>query len=191
MSSKSKKLTSKDVLLLLLYSSGMTDEINEYIKGRTRIVKMIFIFQKEIYKKFKFDMEEIKFKAWDFGPWSGKIYEDIEFFKNIGFIKSEIETTENDLTIEEANEYEKWKEDSSLTREDASEYQQEIFKLGKLGVDYIKDRKLYEELSENQKKILKEFKKKFVQVSLFTILQYVYRNYPDMAKKSKIKNDLL
>ena len=36
----------KDILLLLLYSPGVTEKYNEPIKGRTRILKMLFIFFK-------------------------------------------------------------------------------------------------------------------------------------------------
>jgi hypothetical protein len=37
----------RDVLLLLLYSPGKRGAINEPIVGRTRLVKMLFLFSKE------------------------------------------------------------------------------------------------------------------------------------------------
>ena len=46
MSNKNIINNRKDILLLLLYSPGVTEQINEPIKGRTRILKILFIFKK-------------------------------------------------------------------------------------------------------------------------------------------------
>lgn len=187
------KLTGKDTLLLLLYSPGIGNDPNEKVQGRTRLVKMIFLFEKEVYPKFKFDVENLaKFVEWKFGPWSEEVFSDIEFFKSIGFIETETEKDNvNDLTSEEAEEFEKWEENISLTDYATDEYQQEIFILTSLGKKYIEDNKLFNSLSENQKAGLKEFKKKFNGVSLFSILRYVYEKYPEYTLKSEIKNQVL
>lgn len=187
------RLTAKDFLLLLLYSSSVGESFNEPISGKTRIMKMVFLFQKEIYQKFKFDIENLaEFEAWKFGPWSEEVYSDLEFFKSIGFIESETEkNSANDLTSEEVEEFEKWEENISLVDYAAEEYQQEVFKLTSLGKKYIEDNGLYASLSENQKAGLKEFKKKFNGVSLFSILRYVYEKYPQYTNKSEIKNQIV
>ena len=187
------KLTGKDTLLLLLYSPGVLDDPNEKIRGRTRLVKMAFLFKEEVDPKFKFDIENLaEFVAWKFGPWSEEVYSDIEFFRSIGFVATETEENNaNDLTPEEAEEFEKWEENVSLTDYATDEYQQEIFTLTSLGRKYIEDNKIFESLSENQKAGLKEFKKKFNGVSLFSILRYVYEKYPQYTLKSEIKNQIL
>lgn len=189
----SLKLTGKDFLLLLLYSPGVGEVVNEPISGRTRIVKMVFLFQKEIYPKFKFDIDAlIDFKPWNFGPWSEEIYENIEFFKSIGFIMTRTENINtSDLSSEEAEEFEKWEENFSLTDYLTEEYQLEVFVLSPLGEQYIKDEGLFGSLSENQKLGLREFKKKFNGISLFSLLRYVYKKYPEMIKHSDIKGKIL
>jgi hypothetical protein len=40
------KLSGKHILLLLLYSPGNSDHPNEPLVGRTRIIKMLFLFDK-------------------------------------------------------------------------------------------------------------------------------------------------
>ena len=47
-----KDMNSKDLLLSFLYSPGQTDEYNEPIVGRTKLTKMMYLFEKQIYNKF-------------------------------------------------------------------------------------------------------------------------------------------
>ena len=42
----------KDILLLLLYSPGKTGKFNEPIVGKTRLIKMLFLFKKEALSHF-------------------------------------------------------------------------------------------------------------------------------------------
>ena len=43
-----KDITSKDLLLCFLYSPGMDIITNEPIIGRTKLTKMMYLFEKEI-----------------------------------------------------------------------------------------------------------------------------------------------
>ncbi len=182
--SKSHKLNSKDILLLMLYSPGKTGKENEEIRGRTRIVKMLFIFQKEYMKSFKAD--KIDFKPWNYGPWSEDIYTDIEFLKNLNFIEvGSSSSTDADVVAEEAEEFEKWEGALDMDASATEEYNQEVFALSDLGKGYVSER-LYSDLSADQKKLLLKFKEKYNSLSLYAILQYVYKKYPDMTERSKI-----
>lgn len=189
-------LTGKDLLLMLLYSPGTESQVNEPIKGRTRITKMIFIFQKEVYKDFRLDISQVDFKDWNFGPWSEELFQDLDFFKNIGFLSSVVELiAENkessvDISSEEADEFEMWQKNFVMNDNAVETYSQEVFSLLDLGVEYT-EKNLYKGLTDNQKKILQEFKKKFNSISLFTILRYVYSKYPETIKNSKIKDKIL
>ena len=84
---KKKELNGKDLLLTLLYLPGKTNQINEKIIGRTRITKMIFLFEKELYKNFDNIKEDNlpDFFAYDYGPFSKELLDDIRFFKMIGY----------------------------------------------------------------------------------------------------------
>ena len=188
------KLKSVDIIMLLLFSPGYTVDYNEAISGRTKITKMLFLFEKELAKKFKLDKitgdENIfNFEAWNFGPMSKKIFKDIDFLKNIGFLES-FDSTEN-LLIEEISEYEHYREDEDSSNDDIEEFKVEVFKLSSKGINFIKDKKKYDLLSDNQKKYLQEFKSKLNKAPLRDILRYVYITYEKYTEKSLIKDEVL
>ena len=102
----------KDILLLLLLSPGISSEFNEPIIGRTRLVKMLYLFQMEYLDKFKKANnltnklnQFYEFKPWKFGPFSQEVYEDINFFTLRNFISAQKKET----AIEEsATEFFNW-----------------------------------------------------------------------------------
>lgn len=188
------KLESGDILLLLLYSKGVKDSINEPIIGRTRLTKTIFIFNKEFYKDFSKDNQLLPFDElpeffpWKFGPMSKDVLEDLEFFIKINFIA--VEEIANSLAYEEAQEYSFLMEDVSLANENEKEYVEEMYYLTDLGMKYIES-ELLPCLSMSQLRIIEELKKNFNKASLKQILQYVYEKYPDFIEKSLIKDAVL
>jgi hypothetical protein len=147
----------KDILLLLLYSPGKTNEYNEPIIGRTRLVKMLFLFKNEALEHFRrgTDINEdnfYEFFAWDFGPFSTQVYDDITFFMLRGFIESTL--TEEESLPESAAEWDLWLERAGVKESfDTIEiYQEESFKLTERGITFTK--RLYEALSSNQQELL-------------------------------------
>lgn len=189
------QLNSVDIILLLLYSPGYTDIINEPINGRTKITKMLFLFEKELSKKFKLNKltgnEDIfKFSAWNFGPMSAVIFKNIDFLKNIGFIESSIATSYS-VTAEEVNEFNYYCQDLVENEDTIKEYKSERFSLTAKGLNFIEDKGKYRILTDEQKKYLREFKTKLNRASLRDILKYVYLTYPDYTEKSLIKKDIL
>ena len=189
-----KKIDNRrDVLLLLLYSPGTSNQVNESILGRTRLVKMIFLFKNEVWKKFKSNIELTEdnlyqFFAWNYGPFSSEIYDDLTFFMLRGFI--EVGNPKNEETIiESVEEWNFWLKNYSGEDNEIQEYQEEEFKLSEKGVLFTKD--LYDSLSTNQQNILKEFKSRTTVMPLRALLRYVYREYPDQTTNSIIKNEVL
>jgi uncharacterized protein YwgA len=184
----------KDILLLLLYSPGKGDAINEPISGRTRLVKMLFLFKKELLPRFSHasDINEdnfYQFFAWDFGPFSGQVYDDLTFFTLRGFI--ETSASDEESLPESAAEWEKWLQESgsSLAHDEVDVYEEERFTLTSDGVEFT--RPYYEALGESQRQLLREFKRKLASAPLRAILQYVYSNYEEMTERSKIRDKIL
>ena len=156
------KLNSVDIILLLLYSPGYTDMINEPIDGRTKITKMLFLFEKELAKKFKLDKltgnEDIfRFTAWNFGPMSTTIFKNLDFLKNIGFVESTYATSYS-VTAEEVSEYNHYCNELIENENNITEYKSEKFCLTAKGIKFIDDKGKYRLLANNQKKNLREFK---------------------------------
>lgn len=184
----------KDLLLLLLYSPILNGgEANQSIVGRTRLVKMLFLFKEEVWQHFKKGIEIkeenfYKFFAWNFGPFSVEVYDDITFFILNGFVEACI--AEQELIIESASELEFWESSEGYNSDNnLNEYQEEEFKLTEKGVNFTIQ--LYKELTTNQKELLQQFKSKLSSTPLRSILQYVYKKYPTQITNSIIKDDIL
>ena len=186
----------KDILLLLLFSPGVKDEVNEPIKGRTRILKMLFLFKEEVLKHFRknTDINDDNFYdyfAWRFGPFSLEVYDDITFFLLRDFITTQ--DSEGEFLTEAILEERHWQFLSGIRLDDPQggyhEFIEEKFLLTDKGVDFTK--KYFNILSESQKNLLRTFKKKMNNAPLRAILQYVYKTYPDMTENSQIKQPLM
>ncbi len=183
----------RDVMLLLLYSPGETEEPNEPIVGRTRLVKMLFLFKKEALRHFKrgTDINEDNFYdffAWDFGPFSAQVYDDLMFFILRGFIHTS--QSDEQALPESADEWEYWLNESGQYDEAsaANVFEEEEFSLTRKGCRFTEE--LYAMLSSEQQELLKQFKNRMNKAGLRAILRYVYSQYEEMTGKSKIREKI-
>lgn len=182
--------SSKDLLMLLLYAKGRSGEACEAIVGRTRLMKMVFLFDEEIRKKF--NLEEVvpkgilpEFEAYDYGPFSAQVYDDLEFLVNMGFVDVSAFGS-RELLADEAEEYEYWQAISG----DEDRPFQEQFTLTDVGTKFV-EKKLKSELTDEQWQVLDDFKKRCTSASVTALLKYVYARYPKMITKSKIRDQVL
>ena len=199
------KLKGKDILLLILYAKGTSGKIAEPILGTTRLTKSMFLFEEEFKSKFISDTLTIEdmpeFIAWNYGPWSKELIDNIEFFVGINFIKTEKDFSSEDVSLaetEEANEMDQqvvWKE-FPQAQEDQNEdlYAQKKYCLTDTGIKYVES-KILPSISEAQIKLISDFKTQINRISLFSLLRYVYRNYSkkekDWTKNSLIRDNIL
>lgn len=99
-----KKLNGADYLLLLLYLDNKSP-----ILGAIRLEKMMFLFNNEIAPRLKetgLDSDKLpEFIAYNFGPFSKDVYEQVELFKGIGFLR-----VTNLMAKEELIEADDWEE---------------------------------------------------------------------------------
>lgn len=187
----------KDILLLLLYVHGKTKELGEAICGRTRLMKMVYLFEKEIYIKGNFDKYVSKeklasFEAYKYGPFSIDVFRDISFFINTGYIETKnLEGKEASMAdIEEFSKYlDEFMMEGENTGEELSSYEEEEFTLTEEGMQFAGT--LYDQLTEGQKTELINFKSRYNSSTLTTLLRYVYRTYPDSAERSEIRSKIL
>jgi hypothetical protein len=186
----------KDVLLLLLYSPGKGKSVNEPIVGRTRLVKMLFLFKMEALAHFRKgtqinDENFYSFFAWDFGPFSSQVYDDLTFFILRGFVENP--DSQEESLPESAEEWEHWLEsgvESGSEESEVTDYREEEFKLAAKGARWVRDN-LWVCLSDSQKELLWQFKAKLAGAPLRALLKYVYTQYPKMTSQSKIKDEIL
>lgn len=188
-----RKWHSKDLLLLLLYAP-VNGKLGVGVSGRTRLQKLVFVFRKELYKDFRFsrvipETALPKFEPWRFGPFSKQVYADIDFFRAIGFI--DIAKAEEPPEAEEAEEYAYWQQEEPSDGGAAeTEFEGEFLALNDKGAEFV-SQKLWPLLDEAQKDALSSLKAKFNETPLYSILQYVYSNYPDSAENSEIADKVL
>jgi len=175
-------LTGKKFILLLLYSpTTKGGKMNVAIAGRTRLMKMGFLFKEEVLSDFQKDktFDEVilpEYFAWKYGPFSGGLLNDLEFLINQEYIKSQSGSSPIPAELDEAEfgEYDFWVEDMDEFR--VREYNEEVFELTEeKGLPKAKE--IWDVLSENQQKYLIEFKKVLNRASLNRILEYVYKKY--------------
>ncbi|HEX4141620.1 MAG TPA: hypothetical protein VHY09_14825, partial [Candidatus Methylacidiphilales bacterium] len=124
-------------------------------------MKMLFMFREEVLPHFSRGTEITgdnfyEFFPWDFGPFSSQVYDDLSFFILRGFVKNSL--SQEEATLEAAAEWQKWVAGgpSDEANEAVSEFQEEEFTLAERGVSFTK--KLYDQLTDNQKRLLLEFK---------------------------------
>ena len=184
----------RDILLLLLYAPGKSGMINEPIVGRTRLVKMLFLFKQEAMKHFRAGTEInddnfYRFFAWDFGPFSTQVYDDLTFFILRGFVNPT--ATDEEPLPESAAEWQEWisRTGASQNEEDIDPYEEEAFSLTEKGAVFTKQ--MYDLLSNTQRQLLQEFKTRLATAPLRAILRYVYTTYPATIVQSKIKEEVL
>lgn len=180
--------------MLLLYAAGTTGSVCEPVVGQTRLMKMVFLFKKELANKLDkiIDTSALpSFEAYDFGPFSSEVYSDLEFLVNNGFVL--VESDEGGQGAEaESKELEYWRATLSAKDEAPDGYVGRSFLLTDLGRDFVKEVLLNDAgITVAQLGILAEFKKRCVEAPLRALLKYVYTRYESMTTKSKIKEDIL
>jgi uncharacterized protein len=183
-------LSGKKFLLLILYAPTRKDNYNEPISGRTRLMKMIFLFDKELRKDFEKDknfekIELPEFFAWKYGPFSTGVFNDLEFLSNQGYITKT--AGEVSPIFPEIEEYKYWIEDADDF--EPIEFSEDKYLLtNDKGIPKAKE--LWTALTINQIELLVNFKDILNHSSLERILEYVYKKYEKegYVTKSLIKD---
>lgn len=176
----------KDILLLLLYGNG--DRHSEPIEGRTRLMKLLYLLGEEtrINERLKI-ANWYDFQPYNFGPFSSSVFDDIDFLRNVGLIKSIergsqtwAESWEDTMVIEE----------SGVAREDADiepVYEQEVFSLTDKGELFVEEELMHaDNLSKAILDDIRKVRNEYGRLTLSSLLRYVYAKHPDSAGKSHL-----
>lgn len=177
--------------MLLLYVPGKSGRYNEPINGRTRFQKMIFLFEKEIWKKFKFDKiipqnTLPEFTAYNYGPFAKEIYDDLNFLITYGLVEAK-QIGGGDF---DSDEYRYYTSDIPNRDHDDDNTYHHSYYLTEAGEKFV-DRGEAGELTPNQTDVLSEFKKKVNSIPLDALVEYVYTKYPETTTNSRIREKVL
>jgi uncharacterized protein YwgA len=188
-----KLQNSKDLILLLLHAPGKGAAANEPINGQTRLMKMLFLFEKELKPRFHkdsfADTAFPEFEAYDYGPYSPKVYADLEWLVNMGFI--DVSAATEEVSSEERAEFDYWS--ATQVAEDAADASRmgKTFSLSERGQRFVERMMPKWSITPEQMAILREFKTRCTEASLHSLLRYTYTRYPEMTGRSKIKKEVL
>ncbi|MBU4373405.1 MAG: hypothetical protein KJ714_02985 [Euryarchaeota archaeon] len=169
------------LLVALLYAKGVSGKINEPIRGITRLEKLVFLLQKE--GKFK---EFYEFEAYDYGPWSGDIHDDIETLEEGKLAKIQ---TEKVKVFAEVSDEKECVEHETFDEESAYPTEVKLYSLSDNGLRA--GEKVFEQLTLEERQKILEIKRKYNSIPLVDLLKYVYTKYPEAATESKIKEKIL
>jgi len=180
--------------MLLLYARGSKGTQSEPIRGRTRLMKMLFLFDREIRRKFNLEQripDEVlpDFSPYDFGPFSAQVFNDLEFLVDAGFVQVSRPGDAESLP-EEGLEYAYWRAGAGAEDGEEESFQEEEFALTELGREFVEAGEAGE-LTDAQWRVLDEFKKRMISTPLRAILRYVYSKYPKMTTQSRIRDEIL
>jgi len=188
-----KVSSCKDILMLLLYAKGADGKKCAPISGRTRVMKMVFLFEKELKRKFNTGKDISKsafpdFTPHNFGPFSPAVFSDLEFLVEHGFVK--VAQPGRPAQQEEKEEYSYWQAASCLDSDDDAGVYEEVFSLTAMGREFVQSGSLAK-VNASQHKVLDEFKSRCTSVPLRALLRYVYTKYPKMTTESRIRDEIL
>lgn len=193
---KSLPLSRKDLVLLLV---GLREdgELGDSIAGVTRLQKYLYLLEKEAGLKPD-DRGGFAFTAYNYGPYSSKLYDDIEFLENLELVTSRpvAEASELEADAVETLSYEDLIDDGPTDNgkdegaRAADAYQERRFSLTEKGRKRVAELLAKGEIDPAVQSIRK-MKGKFSTYSLIDLLHYVYTKHPDSASFSDIKDKVL
>jgi uncharacterized protein YwgA len=188
------EISRRDLLLLILGTPIPRTSDGSGLGGITRLQKFLFLLERE--EGLKPSGEGFEFTPYKAGPYSSRLYDDLEFLENLGLISREIvdsategEAAEADFSFEDliTPEAESAEETVSPT---ADVYEEHRFSLTPKGEARLKKLLTSGQYRPIQKSV-ENVKRKYGRYSLNDLLYYVYKHYPDMTTESEIKDKVL
>jgi uncharacterized protein YwgA len=173
-----------DLIIALLYAPGNTGKPSEEIRGITRLEKLLFLLLKEAGFEKK-TSGELVFEAYDFGPYSGEVVDILDALKADGLVAGRVEELQSYSEVVDGLMV------SGRYEESAAEKPRtvEIYALTERG-KRVGDA-LFTGLAPEERRALQSIKKRFNAIELNELLEYVYKRYPGMIRKSKILDKIL
>lgn len=182
-------------LVLLLIGCDTSGQPNDSLGGITRLQKLLFLLEKEA--GITPTVDGFQFTAYKAGPYSSKLYDDLELLENLGLLES---TVTAEATDPEKAEIDRLSFDDLMgdgaatpngdgyrTPDSFEERQFRLTPKGVLKVKEIIDSGEYSPVVTEIRKI----KSTYAQYSLIDLLRHVYSKYPEMTEASEILDKVL
>lgn len=191
-------ISRRDLELLFVGLEPGSDNPSGTLGGITRFQKFLFLLEQE--ENIVANNDGFEFTAYKAGPYSSKLYDDLEFLENLGLIESKATA---EATEEEAAELDKLTfddliGDSPLGSEQqnydgpkaADAFEERRYRLTRDGVGRVENI-LRDGTYKPVVDAIRRIKSKYGRHSLSDLLFYVYSKYPAMATESEIKDKVM
>ncbi len=158
-------LDKRDFLLLLLHVKGKSDKANEVVRGRLKLMKLVFLLDKEENIR-EYSKSFYEFESLNYGPFSKELLQDLDVLVQEGLVEEKSQEVNTPIG-------------SIMRRSD--------YELTEKGIELVEtiagDASIIEKITR--------IKKKYNRMDTEKILTYVYTKYPEFAKNSKIVDNIL
>jgi uncharacterized protein YwgA len=170
-------------LVALLHAKGASGREDEPVNGTTRLVKIIFLAQREARLGEFYD-----FKPYDYGPYASEIPDDVEALRSAGLVdrfekRLLLSYEESDFYFFQRNSFEE------TVADHAPQMILHVYQLSPKGK--VAARKLWEALDVETRRLITEIKRNYNSLPLTDLLRLVYEHYPEGAAASKIADKIL
>jgi len=173
-------LETDDAIVLILGAPTEALAVTDRIEGITRLEKLLFLLERETPIGELLD-ETAAFVSHHFGPFSTKVYKDVEVLSAAGLITDSKSVADAPVDT--------WESTEIIGLEGDDPYATRDFELTDRGKRYYTA--LVSELPESAERDLAKFKDRFGALPLNQLIRYVYQKYPDYTDKSKIRDQVL
>lgn len=180
-------------LLMLVVGLAAENRLDDEIGGITRLQKYLYLLGRE--EGIVPSGEGFEFQAYKAGPYSSRLYDDLEFLENLGLLESEVTADVSELEVPEVEALDfdqllgNGPSGGSAT-ETPEAFEERRFRLTRKGASRVRELLSRPEMHPFADGIRK-MKSKYSGHSLSDLLYHVYTKYPEMATASEIRDKVL
>jgi len=174
-----EQLEQADLVLLLLAAPTKHEALQFRCNGITRLEKLLFLVDQETNLDAEID-ETFPFEPYHYGPYSKEVFDAVDMLESLQLLDEQRVQVASGLDLGEEAEI----LDEFDLNED--EYVERQLFLTQDGRDVA--RVLSKQLSPTGQAALTKIKDRYGEMSLRSLLRYVYATYPEFTTKSRIRD---
>ena len=158
--------------------------------GITRLQKLLFLLERE--QQLRPQGDSFEFAPYKAGPYSSRLYDDLELLENLGLLETEATAVATDIEAADidAVTFEELMSDPEEDDISPDKYEERRFRLSPTGRERVEKLLADDRLRPVVEKI-DHVTLRYGQKTLDDLLYYVYTKYPEMTVASEIKDQVL
>lgn len=173
------------VLLILGAPSGDPDQADR-CAGITRLEKLAFLVENSAFSKYsETPAEPLQFQPYHYGPYTRELYDAIDLLTGIDLVREQRAKTDTSLDVAEELRALEGSELGAGSADPSRPYEERVFELTEKG-RYVAQ-VIAKRVGERAVNEVSRIKDEYGSLPLRQLLRTVYRQYPEMASKSRIR----